>query len=337
MAFMGIFCLCIASLAAAASATQSEEEILGLFEGWLHDNPRPYNGNVSEKNLRFEVFKHNLNIINEHNALESSYKLGLTPFADLTLNEFKNHYLGKLISTGELEPPTSFRYANVIPPAAIDWRTKGAVTPIKNQKLCGSCWAFSTIGAVEGIVQIKTGKLVSLSEQELVSCDKGTGQSDNFGCSGGWMYTSFGWIVDNGGIDSEQAYPYTAQDDPCKKRKLGTRAASIDGREKVPANNEKALQQAVANQPVSVALDASDMKFALYTSGIVSGACGTMLDHAVVAVGYDTTSSGEDYWILKNSWGKNWGEHGYIRLRRNVASLKGMCGIAMASSYPIKH
>lgn len=217
-------------------------------------------------------------------------------------------------------------------PASVDWREKGAVAPVKNQGQCGSCWAFSTVGAVEGINQIVTGELISLSEQELVDCDKAYNQ----GCNGGLMDYAFDFIKKNGGIDTETDYPYTARDGKCdQNRKKNAKVVSIDGYEDVPENDEQALKKAVAHQPVSVAIEAGGRAFQLYESGVFTGLCGTDLDHGVVAVGYGT-EDGNDYWIVRNSWGSSWGEAGYIRLHRNANVTTGKCGIALEASYPIK-
>jgi hypothetical protein len=213
---------------------------------------------------------------------------------------------------------------------SVDWRTKGAVTPVKNQGQCGSCWAFSTTGSVEGAVAIKTGKLTSVSEQQLVDC---SGAEGNQGCNGGLMDYAFEYIIKNGGLDTESDYAYTARDGSCNAAKAATKASSISSYKDVAHNSEAQLIAAVTQQPVSVAIEADQSGFQLYKSGVFSGPCGTQLDHGVLAVGYNTDSTGKNYWIVKNSWGASWGLQGYILMAQGKGAA-GICGINMEPSYP---
>ncbi|XP_004499026.1 cysteine proteinase mucunain [Cicer arietinum] len=320
------------------SSHRTEKEVLTLYEEWLVKHGKVYNG-LGEKDKRFDIFKDNLKFIDEHNVLNSTYRLGLTRFADLTNEEYRAKFLGTRVDPNrkirKVNSPSN-RYAPRVGdklPESVDWRKEGAVAAVKDQGSCGSCWAFSAIAAVEGINKIVTGDLISLSEQELVDCDT----SYNEGCNGGLMDYAFDFIIDNGGIDSDEDYPYLAVDGRCDQYRKNAKVVSIDDYEDVPGYDELALQKAVANQPISVAIEGGGREFQLYEYGVFTGRCGTALDHGVAAVGYGT-ENGKDYWIVRNSWGSSWGEAGYIRLERNLASSRsGKCGIAIEPSYPIKN
>ncbi|KAE9588402.1 hypothetical protein Lal_00002871 [Lupinus albus] len=319
---------------------RTDDDVMALYEEWLVKHGKLYNA-LGEKEKRFEIFKDNLRFIDEHNDYDvnRTYKLGLNRFADLTNEEYRAKFVGTRIDPnrrmGKLKTRSN-RYATRVGdklPEFVDWRKEGAVVGVKDQGGCGSCWAFSTIAAVEGINKIVTGDLISLSEQELVDCDR----SYNEGCNGGIMDYAFEFIINNGGIDSEEDYPYKAVDGRCDQYRKNAKVVAIDGYEDVPTYDEKALQKAVANQPVAVAIEGGGREFQLYESGVFTGKCGTALDHGVNAVGYGT-ENGKDYWIVRNSWGPNWGENGYIRLERNLASSRsGKCGIAIEPSYPVKN
>jgi C1A family cysteine protease len=216
-------------------------------------------------------------------------------------------------------------------PTSVDWSAKGAVTPIKNQEQCGSCWAFSTTGSVEGAWFLAKGELVSLSEQQLVDC---SGPEGNQGCNGGLMDYAFEYIIKNKGITTEAAYPYTAADGTCQAAGKPVEA-TLSGYKDVSPNSETALLTAIAQQPVSVAVEADQSVFQFYSGGVMDSACGTALDHGVLAVGYGT-DTGKDYYKVKNSWGADWGEKGYIRLGRGAKfNPSGQCGIQMDPSYPV--
>ncbi|KAG7469752.1 hypothetical protein MATL_G00132180 [Megalops atlanticus] len=289
---------------------------------------------IWEKNHRF-IQQHNL----EEAQGKHSYKLGMNHFGDLTLKEFQKMMLDfNLASTVDTSLPV-WNGSVLQAPNEVDWSKKGYVTPVKNQGQCGSCWAFSSTGALEGQVFKKTGKLISLSEQQLVDCSR---QYGNYGCNGGWMGRAFQYIQDNGGIASEEGYPYTAKDEACKAQNA-EKVATCTGHTVLRRGDERTLRDAVASVgPVSVTLDASRRSFQFYKSGVYyDRRCSQRINHAVLAVGYgqsvyetnmnDLTRRATKFWILKNSWGTGWGNQGYIRLARERGNL---CGIANYSVFP---
>ncbi|KAJ1280720.1 hypothetical protein BS78_04G254200 [Paspalum vaginatum] len=310
--------------------------LVELFTSWSVNHSKIYTS-PKEKATRYGIFKQNLMHIAETNRKNGSYWLGLNQFADIAHEEFRTNYLGlkqELSRTGaQSHPPTTFRYANAANlPWAVDWRYKGAVTPVKNQGKCGSCWAFSTVAAVEGINQIVTGKLVSLSEQELMDCDT----TFENGCGGGIMDFAFAYIMGNQGIHTEEDYPYLMEEGYCKEKQPHASVVTINGYEDVPANSEISFLKALAHQPVSVGIAAGTRDFQFYKGGVFDGACSDELDHAVTAVGYGS-SYGQDYITMKNSWGKNWGEQGYVRIKRGTGTPEGVCGVYTMASYPVKN
>jgi len=292
-----------------------------------------------EKKHRFEIFKANYLFIISENAKGHSYQLGVNEFADLTSNEFTATHLGLKTDTpkkiwGDLPTLGQYEYSGGDLPASVDWTKKGAVTPVKNQGQCGSCWAFSTTGALEGAHEIATGDLVSLSEQQFVDC---AGAYGNAGCNGGLMDNAFLYAEKNA-ICTEASYKYTGLDGTCKASSctVGLPKGTVTGIWLVKPDSTESLMAAVAQQPVSIAIEADKMVFQLYKSGVLSATCGTMLDHGVLAVGYGTNSAtSQEYWLVKNSWGTSWGEEGYIKLLRDKKSVAaGECGLKTEPSFP---
>lgn len=282
-----------------------------------------------------QAFADNDDVIFNHNSGNSTYTLGHNQFSCLTNEEFASQYLSTTyVPRVAGETGNEIHYGNETQPlaAAVDWVSKGAVTPVKNQGQCGSCWSFSTTGALEGAYKIKNGKLVSFSEQELVACDK-----TDSGCNGGLMDSAFTWIGKNGGLCTEASYPYTAaagKRGSCMKNCKAVSGSAPKGHKDV-AGNDAAMMSALNKGPVSVAIEADKSAFQLYKSGVLTKTgCGTKLDHGVLAVGYGTSPS--NYYKVKNSWGGSWGEKGYIRMERGTAAgKKGMCGILSGPpSYP---
>jgi len=299
------------------------------------DFKQRYNKNYEldgEEQGRRLTWEDNLKFIDEHNAAaangEHTYEVGVNEYADWSTDElvkFMNGYKNSSETlNGEVD---NFENVDWVNPS-VDWVKEGYVTGVKNQAQCGSCWAFSATGSLEGQHFKKTGKLVSLSEQNLVDCEK-----QDFGCMGGLMAHAFAYIEKNNGIDTESSYPYTAKTGKKCLFKPQDVGATLQSYKTIPTGKEDDLQKAVASVgPVSVAIDASQRSFHFYKKGVYyEPDCSSIrLDHGVLAVGYGT-DTGKDYWMVKNSWGTTWGMEGYIQMSRN---RKNNCGIATAACYP---
>jgi C1A family cysteine protease len=289
---------------------------------------------LEELESRFAVFRKNLVSILIHNAdVRQNFTMGINQFTDLTPEEFKETYVSGFRTKSEVVGSfgcKSFSSNAVGAPDSIDWRTKGAVTSVKDQGQCGSCWTFSSTGAVEGAWAIAKNQLVDLSEQELVDCATGITYGSH-GCSGGQMEGAFKFVIENGQC-ALSSYPYTAKDGTCKKC---TSVVQLSSCSDVKPNDQISLKGAVAQQPVSIAIEADTRYFQSYSSGILtSSSCGTNLDHGVLIVGYGE-ESGQKYWLVKNSWSNTWGDNGYVKIARSESTNDaGICGIAMDPSFP---
>lgn len=295
----------------------------------------------TELQQRFQIFKENVITIFQHNLeKKENYTMGINQFTDLTSMEFEKDVIrGGFIGTTESpslrgkSKCSQYSYQQIKVPSSIDWRTSGAVTPVKDQGQCGSCWSFSATGAMEGAWSIATGNLVSLSEEQLVDCSKRYG---NLGCNGGLMDNAFQYAIDNG-MCAESDYPYIASagsSGSCQS--TCDPEVTVKDCADVPANNQLALKEAVSFGPVSIAIEADTRIFQSYSSGVItSSSCGTDLDHGVLIVGYGT-EDGIDYWLVKNSWSTTWGDEGYVKIERSDSTNDiGICGIAAQPSFPI--
>ncbi|KAJ8921568.1 hypothetical protein NQ315_010473 [Exocentrus adspersus] len=313
----------LASVVLAINAATDRE----LWTEFKQNFGRDYR-NLREEQLRFSVFQNNLRNIEEHNEKynngEASYYLAVTPFTDMTTEEFQNMLNFSAAAKPVLEPIAVHTASVEASPSSINWVSKKVVTGVKNQGQCGSCWSFSATGAVEGAYAKKTGKLVSLSEQNLMDCD-----TADAACSGGSMINAFNYIAKHG-IESEANYPYQAKQTSCKFSSSKV-AAKISGYKRVSAS-EAALLDAVGKiGPIAVGINAD--KIQNYGGGVFDNtACSSgQVNHGVLAVGYGK-ADGKDYWLVKNSWGASWGEKGYIRIVRNK---NNQCHIASDASYPV--
>jgi len=279
---------------------------------------------------KYGVFKTNYDFVQAHNAANHTWGVELNKFADLTSAEFKIMYNGYKpeLRRGERTEAKTLADLRIgaYPSGSLNWVQKGAVTGVKDQGQCGSCWAFSSTGSIEGAVFLKHGHLTSLSEQQLVDCSTSYG---NAGCNGGLMDSAFKYVQANG-LCLESAYPYTARDGACKSSSCAPSTDSKITGYKDVTHTENALGAAVDITPVSIAIEADQSGFQLYKSGVFCGTCGTSLDHGVLAVGYGDEGT-SPYWLVKNSWGTSWGEAGYIRICRNA----NKCGLSNEPSYPV--
>jgi C1A family cysteine protease len=276
----------------------------------------------------------NNDYIDKINQEGRSYTLGHNQFSGMDELDFSQY-----VNNNQLNGSFKVYESNETwIPESVDWRNNNSVTPVKDQGQCGSCWSFSTTGSLEGIYAIQTGELVSFSEQQLVDCDNLRHGGKDHGCNGGLMDNAFSWIHDNGGLCSEESYPYisgSGETEKCQTTCDLLPHSQIKSWVDV-ASTDKALMTAIAQQPVSIAIEADQKDFQLYQSGVLTSECGTTLDHGVLVIGYGT-ENGEDYYLVKNSWGTSWGDEGYIKLGRGPSynDGQGQCGILLQASYPV--
>lgn len=336
MKFLVVFC----TLFVAIKAVSFIDLVSGEWDLYKTQFSKKYDNEIEER-YRMKIYMENKHRIALHNKMfqrgEVTYDLEMNHYGDLLHHEFLSRMngfkrnLSLLRADDNRDAVTFIPPYNVTVPELVDWRTEGAVTDVKDQGQCGSCWAFSATGSLEGQHYRATKKLVSLSEQNLVDC---SGKYGNNGCNGGMMDFAFKYVKENKGIDLESAYKYEGHDDKCRYNPKMS-GATDKGYVDIAEGDEAKLKIAVATVgPISVAIDASHESFQFYKSGVYfqKHCSSTELDHGVLVVGYGTSEKGEDYWLVKNSWGTVWGDEGYIKMARNK---KNACGIATQASYPL--
>jgi len=320
-------------------------DFIERFENWFRDFDIHYTTDHQYLDM-FDKWISNDKFIDDVNSQNLSYKLAHNQFSGMDTNDFRN-FIGFEYNRGVLNNTKNYENENnqqksgqlASLPTSVNWVEVGAVTEIKNQGQCGSCWSFSTTGALEGAYYIKYGELLAFSEQQLVDCDNFKNGGRDFGCNGGLMDNAFKWISKNGGICSELSYPYvsgeTTKSGVCEKICSSVKNTNIQSYVDVIPSSDDEMMNALSKQPVSVAIQANQRSFQLYKSGIFSDDCGTELDHGVLLVGYGNMNN-ENYYIIKNSWGKSWGMDGYIYIGRGnqYNNGDGQCGVLLQGSYP---
>lgn len=306
-----------------------------LWEFWKEVVEKDYK-TEEEDAYRFKIFCSSWDTVRNHNSANHSWSMDLLPTADMSPQEWSDRFTGgfRVFAQPSFDAE-EFCYEGQTLPPEVNWAAEGHVTRVKNQGKCGSCWSFSTTGAIEGRTSIANDERpVSLSEQELVDCSSSFG---DHGCDGGMMDFGFDYVAKNGGLCTESAYPYKGVQGQCRSSTC-KHVSPIRGHKDVQPGSEKALMAALAEGPVSIAIEADQAAFQFYRGGIMHGSCGRAIDHGVLLVGYGHDEELEmDYWLVKNSWGPDWGEKGFIRLVRNPSLNDGFgqCGILSTPSFPI--
>ncbi len=302
------------------------------FSEWKQHHHKHYETHHEER-LRFQIWKDNFQMVKTHNQRDLSYQLDLNLFSDLTHREFLARHGFDQQRASPINTCEQLQIGLNQPiKSEVDWRQLGAVSPVKDQGQCGSCWAFSAVGALESAWQILTGDLYNLSEQQLVDCSQPEGNS---GCGGGLMDNAFNYTIINYGLCTNQSYPYQAKQNMCQDtscRKVVTMSECHDIQLGNSILNEQAMKIVLNYQPVSIGVFAGSPAWSHYSGGIFndSDCAKSEVDHGVVVVGYNATDPFNSYWIVKNSWSPEWGLGGYIHLAMGV----NMCRIGESISFP---
>jgi C1A family cysteine protease len=320
----------------------SSYELNDRFVSWSRHHNVSFDNNEHYMNT-FNAWYDNDNYITSYNSIDNGSLLAHNQFSGMNSDEFRG-FLGTYKRVRNSFFGTYKKVQDVFLRGDVDayvsWVDNGGVTPVKNQGQCGSCWSFSTTGALEGAYFVKYHSLITFSEQQLVDCDERRNDGSDNGCNGGLMDNAFSWIGKNNGLCSENEYPYvsgtTKARGDCSKSCTNIKGSGVSKFVDVPPSSDQQMMLALMKNPVAVAIQADEKAFQLYSSGILKGSCGTGLDHGVLAVGYGSDTDG-DFYIVKNSWGETWGENGYIRLGRgdDYNDGDGQCGILLQASYPV--
>jgi len=340
---MMILLACAVSISAERSWVEEQKD---KFDSFIHTYGKAY-PSLDEYQTRFRIFTNNLARIEQLNEGTKSARFGVTKFADLTASEFKRMYLNRVpyntqgkIKVSRSKRQTSFLPSSVVPvklemstaiPAQFDWRAKGAVTPTKDQGQCGSCWAFSVTEAIESQWFLAGHSLPVLSPQQIVDCDKGDG---NYGCSGGDTPTAYEYVIKAGGLDTEASYPYLGEDGTCKFQPDKVAAKISNWTYITATKNETEMQVGLYTRgPLSICVEADSWQF--YVGGVISDFCGQNLDHCVMITGYGVQKGWDfenyDVWVIRNSWGEDWGYGGYLYVERGY----NLCGVADEVTIPL--
>jgi C1A family cysteine protease len=315
--------------------------LITRFEEWINEFKIVIESD-QQYSSTLKKWVNNNRFIEDANSRNLTYKLGHNQFSGMDSSDFSNYLgiSGILYKDTENKQNTKPIGFDVNVPESVNWVTKGAVTNVKDQGQCGSCWSFSTTGALEGAYFVKYGVLESFSEQQLVDCDNYRNGGKDLGCKGGLMDNAFTWIGDNGGLCSETEYPYfsgqTKTNGPCKASCKNIEKSKITEFVDIIKSSDDEMMKAISKQPVSIAIEADQREFQLYKSGVFSTACGVNLDHGVLLVGYGSENN-LDYYLVKNSWSTSWGNNGYIKLGRGKQynNGDGQCGLLLQGSYPV--
>jgi len=321
---MRVFVLLVCLVGFAASFLH-EHEYQALFTKWMVQHDKNYD--IDSFFGRYNLWKENLNYIHHSNQQNKSYTLAMNKFGDLTTEEFRSMYNGAKHSAKVQATRVHKGLKSVTDDGSWDWVGQGYVTGVKDQGQCGSCWTFSTTGALE-FLTARNGQLIALSEQTLMDCDTADG---NAACNGGFVWKGYEFVKASG-IADEAAYPYTRVGGPCQA--YTSVLSNVGGWVQVPTYSEDSMMSAIQTQSLSILLAGDHKPFQYYSGGVLdteAGDCGTDLDHAVLLTGYGTDdSTGKQYWTVKNSWGASWGESGYIRIVRG----KNLCNLSANPTYP---